>query len=216
MNVKIIMDRTPTPHNKKLLTFLLGNVEAYRKNLRMSIITIPKKEHKALDRKITALPAAYVGTNIIIGYKDVMRAITIAYNKTTAQGDVDPVQAYWEKSITQGMENADGDSGRNENEDISKRFTAATKRRGDSYARRAPSKPGKGDGKMPSAPAPQRAPDIRPQRSNKAQTTTSGLMAANASSSDFMSQNDPMSASNIEKDPLMAAFWRNNEITPGT
>jgi hypothetical protein len=208
MNVKIIMDRAATSHNRKLITFLLSKVNMYRKNLRMQIITVPKKEHKSLDEKITALPAAYVGTNIIIGYKDVMRAITIAYNKTIAQGNADPVQEYWEKSITHGMDSKES-GGKTENENISKRFTAATKRRGDSYARRAPPKPGK-KGSAASTPSPMKS------QSNKAPTTTAAMISANASSSEFISQDDPMAASNLEKDPLMAAFWRNNEVTPGT
>jgi hypothetical protein len=222
MDVKIIMDRSPTTHNKKLLEFLFKNIPEYRKKLRMNVTTIPKKDHKTLDRKISALPAAYIGTNVVIGYKDIMREITTAYNKSLTMFASNPVQSYFESSIMKGIdekeEKTDNDI---DNADISKRFTDATNRRKSAYASRAPPKPGKS--RISKNTADRDKPiDIKPARpSTKREgpaTSTSDLMIDNMNEShgDYMSQNDPSSASNLETDPLMAAFWRNhNEVTPG-
>lgn len=210
MNVKIMMDRTPSSHNKKLMSFLMANVKDYRRNLRMSIITIPKDQHKSLDSKITALPAAYVGTNIVIGYKKIMGSITSAFNQTKTKVDQDPVQSFWDKNIQQGL----GDVKRKptESDNLSSRFTEATKKRTNAYAERAPrfKNAPRGD---PEA-APQRS-NAAPQRSNAAPTSTTEMIMQNVAGGGGQS-GDADDPTRLETDPYMKMFWANQTQTPGT
>lgn len=214
MNVKIVMDRAPTNRNKKLMSFLLKNVSEYRSCLQMSIVTIPKKNHKTLDANITALPAAYIGTNIVIGYKDIIRSIAAAYNQRKLYMPDDPIQSFWDKSIKQGLGEIKKEN--NDDEDMASRFTESIRRRKKAYESRAPSFKNKNtshsnaDDNFNGASEP--PPDMK---KNRAPTTTEEMILQHTDDNvtrvgDY---DDPMK---LETDPHMKMFWANQSITPDT
>jgi hypothetical protein len=211
-----MMDRAPSTHNKKLMSFLMTNVKTYRSNLRMSIITIPKNQHKSLDVKITALPAAYIGTNIVIGYKKIIGSITTAFNQTKAKIDVDPVQSFWDNNIKKGL--GDVKKTPTDNDNLSSRFTEATKKRTSAYAGRAPKfKNGPKSIAPPSAVGRDQNIQAPRQRSNVAPTNTAEMIMQNSSDSAMNAgAGDVDDPTLLEKDPYMKMFWANQTQTPGT
>jgi hypothetical protein len=214
MNVKIMMDQAPSSRNKKLMSFLMNNVKVYRSNLRMSIITIPKDQHELLDAKITALPAAYIGTNIVIGYKQIMSSITTAFNQTKAKIDVDPVQSFWDNSIKDGL----GEVKRNQTDgdNLSTRFTEVTKKRSLAYAKRAP-KFKNAPNQMPAqnTKGQEQPINMSNQRSNAAPTSTAEMIMQNTEGN-TPSVGDADDPALLESDPYMKMFWANQTQTPGT
>ena len=215
MNVKIMMDQVPSSHNKKLLSFLMTNVKDYRRNLRMSIITIPKTQHKSLDAKITALPAAYIGTNVVIGYKQIMGSIRNAFDQTKSKVDADPVQSFWDKNIQKGL----GDVKRKptDNDNLSNRFTEATKKRTTAYAGRAPrfkNAPRAASGQ--STEHQEQSSNAPRQQSNNAPTSTAEMIMQQTSENATKVGGDIDDPTMLETDPYMKMFWANQTQTPGT
>jgi hypothetical protein len=218
MIIKIMMDRVPSNHNEKLMSFLMKNVNEYRNNLRMSIITIQNKHHKSLDAKITALPAAYIGINIVIGYKQIMSSITAAFNQSNANADADPVQSFWDKSIKNGL----GDVKRKPTDDdaLSSRFTEATKKRTNAYAGRS--------SKFKNGPRPEsvhNAGDSNDEHDQRVNTSQQRSHSAPTSTAEMiMQQHSPTTLKGVdvddpallETDPYMKMFWANQAQTPGT
>jgi hypothetical protein len=205
MVVKIMMDNVPSSHNKFLLDFLLKNVTNYRDKLQMSIITISKSQRKSLDAKVTALPAAYIGSNIAVGYKNIIDAIKSASNQVAIRVNNDPVQSFWDKNIQKGM----GETAvkKSEDADISARFTAATKNRTAAYDSRAP--------RFKNAPknlGQSSANTNASIQSNTAPTTTAERIMQNDAAASSNDADDPTA---LETDPIMKMFWANQTTTPG-
>jgi len=180
----------------------------------MSIITIPKNKHSLLDAKITALPAAYIGTNIVIGCKQIMSSITTAFNQTKAKIDVDPVQSFWDNSIKDGL----GDVKRKptDNDNLSTRFTEATKKRTNAYAGRAPKfKNNPRSASLQNTGGGNENVNTPRQSSNRAPTSTAEMVMQN-SGDNASSVGDADDPTLLEKDPYMKMFWANQTQTPGT
>jgi hypothetical protein len=205
MIVKIMMDKVPSTHNKILMEFLLKNVTSYRDKLQMSIVTISKSQHKSLDAKVTALPAAYIGSNIVVGYKNIIEAMKSASNQVAIHVNNDPVQSFWDKNIQQGM--GKPVVKKSEDEDISARFTAATKNRTAAYESRAPRFKNAPKSGQSSAPSKKN----KGIQSNAAPTTTAERMMQN----DADVQLDVDDPTALETDPIMKMFWANQTTTPG-
>jgi hypothetical protein len=211
MNVKILLDREPTAHNYKLLSFLMNNVKTYRSGLHMSIVTIQKKHHKTLDKKITTLPAAYIGTNVVMGYQNIIKSIKMAYTQTASNNNEDPVQSFWEKNIQTGIDEVKKRP--SEKESIDSRFTEVSKLRKDAYNARAPRFKNKS---MPEeTPIKENGSNKKNLKRNNAPKTTAEMMMQHSESNGAQSgdYDDPAT---IETDPHMRMFWANQNITPGT
>jgi hypothetical protein len=207
MNVKIIMDQSPSPHNKKLLSFLITNVKDYRSNLRMSIITIPKSQHKTLDAKITALPAAYIGSNVVIGCKKIIVSITTAFNQSKLHVNDDPIQSFWDKSFKNGL--GEVSKAPSDSDALASRFTEVTKKRSSAFAVRAPRFKN----------APPKSTDNKKQGSQGSSETfidDDDDMDANTHDKKKVSEVDSNSINDVadlalttETDPHMRQFWAN-------
>lgn len=194
MNVRIIMARSPSPTNKRLLTFLHDNVMKFKSSLQMNITTVSKSDQPQLDAAITKLPAAYVGTRVVMGNKNIADAIRTAFEQSRIARPDDPVRNFMDKAIMEGMDSKESINPGNE---LSKQFTAASQSRKISMEA---TKPKNKFGKS----KPQQAP-------NKPQSTTPFATEAGASTS----YTDPNRPSTFESDPIMKMYWENQETTPG-
>jgi hypothetical protein len=126
INIKILMNRKPSTVNKKILEFLMRNVNEYKTSLAMSISTISRKDNESLDSDIKSLPAAYINGKVSLGYKNIINEINSAYKNAKLQAvDTDPIQSFWENTMKDGME----EKQINSSDIISSRFTDATKKR---------------------------------------------------------------------------------------
>ena len=213
VNIKILMDKNPTSANKKILEFLMNNVNEYKMYLGMSISTISRKHRDSLDSKIKSLPAAYIGNNTVIGYENVIRGISAAYKNCKMKVDNDdPIQAFWEKNIKDGL----GEKTKKNTEDeLSVRFTSATKNRNAAINSRAGRfKGGKAhmNKKNNSDDDEDDEGENKENNNNSAPKDTAEMMQKNISSTDLKYDDDP---SEFETDPHMKMFWENQKHTPG-
>lgn len=233
MRVVIMLDRAPTAANRKLLNYLLQNVANYRTKLRMRITTVPKRSHKTLDKRIKKLPAAFVGTRLVMGPAAIIGAIKGAFTQVNAVPQ-DPVRDFMRTTMLDGLDPGMGGvtggrtpappppspdeshvvAGANPR-DLAKRFTSETQRRQNQRNSLDPRKRQQSTGESPSA---SRAPSKRNQRRQRSKPPSAHPASApsSATPTEYISATDPNRPSAMDDDPFMKMYWANQEVTPGT
>jgi hypothetical protein len=206
VNVKILMDKNPSGVNRKILDFLMTNVNDYKMYLSMSISTISSKQMDSLDSKIESLPAAYIGKNVVMGCEQIINNISSAYNNCKLRVDnSDPIQSFWDKNIKEGL----GESTKkNPGDELSLRFTEVTKNRKEAINGRS----GRFKGGKERAALNDSDEDDDNSKKFKHKEKKGSPAKKNTTSTDLQYDDDP---GELETDPHMKMFWANQKHTPG-
>ncbi len=222
MEVRITLEKRASDENKHLMSFLHTNVEAFRKDMQMSISLMAPADMKT--NKVQ-LPMVQIGhRQPVSGGKNIISEIRQAYDTISQMSLQDPVEQFWREGIKKGPdEKPERSSG---DDDMASRFTLETQHRKKaedmrrsrggsrpiSSAPESASAPSRGRAQPANRPAPGRAPPASATRAP--QSTTERIMQEGAGGA--MTTADYDNPVDMETDPFMKKFWANQMITAGT
>lgn len=209
MEVHVTLEDHGTDENKHLMLWLHNNIEVFRRDMKMSVSTVPRDEAKSMK-----LPQVVIGARRpVSGGKNIIAEIKRAHATLLEMSAQDPVERVWRDAMRKGQD--EKPDGTPKEDDMAQRFTSESahrKKQEEQRRSRAGSRP---IPPVAKSVAPHEAPARVPARqtSNAPAMTTSARMMQ-PPSMDFTSD-DPDAPSSMETDPLMKKFWAAQMVTAG-